>query len=764
MNDESLNEMNDESLNEMKDESSDIFNTSTDTNQIDSFSKGKSKSPIDKGNVRSAKIRKGDIVSLPSTAFDGDDPGSYSSGHPDVCFGQVLKVKKNGLASVKWLEDGSIQDVRMRDLTREVKKLTLASIIVLLVEGEHVAFQSREKSIMPKNFFEAMVKADWRLWVEAVKRELTGWDANNAVTVVDISEVPAGAKVVPLGELYTIKRDGKYKFRQYLMGNLLREGLDYDQTFSATVSHSGICTFYSLATTCNKLVWGWDAVCGYLQCKEQYDIYAFLPSHHSYSDLEYEELAKLRQEFMRLLSTEGEAGLKKFAAKHRRDSRSNPKQVYRCNSSIYGGPGCGHEFEMLIHSVHTKTCGCSQTQPEPSIFVRIVVDSEDKVVGYLIAAAFVDDLRFFGTEPERKKYMQDVSSRVKVTFEEPPVSEFVAIETRQDMENMTSELSMPKYWRKAASGYSFLFPNGMKERKVPITQYDEKILETAPTDVEVLSAKSLPYRELLGVMSFPASCCKFEMKYAVSMLGSRRGAWSAKHFDVVLKVFEYGVWTCELGVMYSKGIDPHGDNTLYAFADASLKVPRPYGCRITMMNGAAICFKAKKQVLTAPSSCWAELTELFNCSTDVRGLRNLMANLGMYQDKPTMIFQDNESAIKIANNRGSLGQTSRAMDLRTLSTRNRIEDHEIRTNYRRTDKMVADMGTKALPEKPFVMFRDIMNGYAIVHAAYPNKKMSNLIYKGDVSDLVGSLKCMQTNLMLLPWFNSDEVLEATDIQ
>ena len=43
-----------------------------------------------------------------------------------------------------------------------------------------------------------------------------------------------------------------------------------------------------------------------------------------------------------------------------------------------------------------------------------------------------------------------------------------------------------------------------------------------------------------------------------------------------------------------------------------------------------------------------------------------MAELGMFQQKPTPIYGDNESQQKIANNRGSLGQTSRAMDLKTL--------------------------------------------------------------------------------------------------
>ena len=60
---------------------------------------------------------------------------------------------------------------------------------------------------------------------------------------------------------------------------------------------------------------------------------------------------------------------------------------------------------MLIHSVHTKHCGCNQTEVEPSIYVRIVVDNDDRVTGFLIAAAFVDDLRFFGTDAGVDRYM-----------------------------------------------------------------------------------------------------------------------------------------------------------------------------------------------------------------------------------------------------------------------------------------------------------------------------------------------------------------------
>jgi hypothetical protein len=129
-----------------------------------------------------------------------------------------------------------------------------------------------------------------------------------------------------------------------------------------------------------------------------------------------------------------------------------------------------------------------------------------------------------------------------------------------------------------------------------------------------------------------------------------------------------------------------------------------------MMNGAAISFVSKMQTLTAPSSTWAESVTLFDCSTDVIGIRNLLEELGHLQDSPTTIYQDNKSAIQIANNRGSLGKNSRAMDLKTLTIKNRIEDHFVETKWLETNEMLGDMRSKALPENPFTRFRDSMNG------------------------------------------------------
>ena len=705
---------------------------------------------------RKKKIAKGDLVSCASTIFDGDEPGSYSDGQPERCYGVATSGVKRGVVTVRWKDDDATMKIMAKDLRVEYEKVNNAKIVALLVEGKKVAFVHAGKEQWPKDFFELLVKDDWREWVAAVKKELEGWNDNNAVTLTDAADVPPNAKVVPLGELYTIKRDGRYKFRQYLMGNLLREGVDYGETFSTTISMPGVCTFYSIATTCEKEVLGWDAVCGYLQVKEQYDLFAFLPSHQMFSGLPYEDLAELRKQLLGVMQKEGMEGVKRFAKKMKRDARVNPKNVLKLNSAIYGGASAGHDFEMLMHSTHIDACGLTQTQPEPSMYVRIVVDMDDKVVGYLVAIAWTDDVRFFGTDPEVKKYLQDVKRKLKIEVEKPPVTEFVGIETHQDLKRNLSELKMPKYWEKGLEKFANHFPNGCRTRKVPISVEDEKVMMTEATAEEVAEGKGLPYLEMLGVISYSASSCKPEMRYFVSICGSRRVGWSKRHFEVLKKGFEYGYTTREMGLIFSKGLDPHGENIVYAYADSSHGLPRSQGCRIVMMNGACLSCHSKRHSLTAASTCVDELIEFAECTVDVAATRNLLAELGLYQQAPTKVYQDNQAAIQIANNRGSLGVTSRAIDFKTLSARNRIEDMQVETCYCPTPIMRADIGTKALPEHPFVHHRDIINGYALVKCAYPGKKLPDYVHVGDQLTHNQNLSALCLQIMNSPFMMGAE--------
>ncbi len=96
-----------------------------------------------------------------------------------------------------------------------------------------------------------------------------------------------------------------------------------------------------------------------------------------------------------------------------------------------------------------------------------------------------------------------------------------------------------------------------------------------------------------------------------------------------------------------------------------------------------------------------------------------MSEMGLEQTEATTIYQDNEAAIQIALNRGAFSKQSRHIDRRVLASRNKVEDDEVRPEYCVTARMLADIGTKVLPDAQFAYLRDLTNGYSLVLKHYP---------------------------------------------
>jgi hypothetical protein len=674
------------------------------------------------------RFQVGDGVSVRAEEFDGNKPGSYSGSNPGLHLGVVTKIwPDENVAEVEYL-DGTRFKHGMKKLNLERPKTTALLILqVILTESLKKGEDPMDKELWPKNFFEALIRPDWRSWVEAVKKEIESWLTFNAYSIIMFADKTPGASIVPLGELYTRKRDLSYKFRQYLMGNLLRKGRDFDETFSCCISWDGIRWCASVACALGKEIKGLDAITGFLQAQEQFDLYAYLPSHGSYSSLSYEELAVLRGKLMDLVEKEGMIGLRKFAAAHKRESRVNPKECYRLNSSIYGAPSANHEWDMLFQNAHVNGCGMTISEVEPSLYVRIETDENDDVIEWIIINIWTDDVRYFGTDNMVKKYEENIQKSVKVKFLGVP-GEFVGTLFVQDLERGLCELKAPKYWESAAAKFENHFPDGIKTRLNPLSIADEKTMLTCEiTDEEAEEGKHLPYRELLGVVSYAASCTKLEMRYAVSVCGRHRGKWGVKQFEILKKMFEYGFTTRHTGLIYSKGLDKHGINVLSCFADSGHSLPRSYGSTTCMMNGAATSSSAKKHSLTASGTYHDELIEFSIAANKVVGYRNMMEEMHLSQDRPTVIYQDNEAAIMIAMNRGSMSNQSRHVERRILTCRNKIEDGQIIPVYIETGKMIADIGTKAFCDKQFAYLRDQLTGYSLVKLHHPTYALPSYV-------------------------------------
>ena len=206
------------------------------------------------------------------------------------------------------------------------------------------------------------------------------------------------------------------------------------------------------------------------------------------------------------------------------------------------------------------------------------------------------------------------------------------------------------------------------------------------------------------------------MRYAMFVLSRHRTKWGENHFKILVKALEYGYSTRKMGLKYSANLPTKEANVFTVYADSGFTVPRSQGCRTVLMNNATISFTSKRHTTTDDSTTAAELTECHLCACDIVGFRELNAELGLKQEEPTVIYQDNQSAIRIAMNRGSLAKKTRATEIQVFSIRNKIEDMKVVPVYCETIKMLADIGTKALEPARFEILRDLMTGYGVLDA------------------------------------------------
>jgi hypothetical protein len=113
---------------------------------------------------------------------------------------------------------------------------------------------------------------------------------------------------------------------------------------------------------------------------------------------------------------------------------------------------------------------------DPYVFYRIIEDGNGLIKGYLLVISWVDDCRYFRTDDLVKQYEEDVVKHCKCTLE-GEAKEFVSIQINNDLKGDFLELTQEEYWVKTVERFRTYLPKeGPKERKVPLSPADEKLL------------------------------------------------------------------------------------------------------------------------------------------------------------------------------------------------------------------------------------------------------------------------------------------------
>ena len=88
-------------------------------------------------------------------------------------------------------------------------------------------------------------------------------------------------------------------------------------------------------------------------------------------------------------------------------------------------------------------------------------------------------------------------------------------------------------------------------------------------------------------------------------------------------------------------------------------------------------------------------------------LRQLNSELNHPPSNPTVVYEDNQSAIAMTKNPKFHGR-AKHIDIKYHFIREQVQNGRVELEYCPTEKMIADILTKGLPQDQFKRFRNMM--------------------------------------------------------
>lgn len=505
----------------------------------------------------------------------------------------------------------------------------------------------------PTSYQEAEASPDKLKWEKAMEAEMRSLRRND---VWELVALPENRQVVGSKWVYKVKVDGdgqveRYKARLVAQGYTQQKGADYDETFSPVVRMESLRTVVGMAVRNGMRLHQLDVTTAFLNGKLNEVVYMWQPEG---------------------FVAEGSENL-----------------VCRLKRSIYGlkqSPRC---WNSTIDG-YLKQLGFLQSNSDPCVYIAAL--GELAVIG-----VYVDDIVIACRNEERIK---EVKRALCMKFDVNDLGElhhFLGLKVVQDKVSGDVWIGQPAYVRKVLERF------GMQDAKSVATPVDTSSKLVKTTEDDVLVDRSI-YQSAVGSLLYLSTSTRPDIAFAVSNVAKFSANPTTRHWTGVKRILRYFKGTPDLGLHYtSSDVD---DLIGYSDSDwaGNLDDRRSVSRYMFMLCGAPISWRSKKQTSVALSTAEAEYIALSSATQEAVWLRQLTSELRFEQTKPTVIYEDNQSAISLAQNPQFHGRMKH-IDIRHHFVREKVTDGMIEIKYCRLNGMLADMLTKGLSRTVFETLR-----------------------------------------------------------
>ena len=213
------------------------------------------------------------------------------------------------------------------------------------------------------------------------------------------------------------------------------------------------------------------------------------------------------------------------------------------------------------------------------------------------------------------------------------------------------------------------------------------------------------YQQIVGSLIYLSNATRPDIAFSVGVLARSMSSPSQADYNNAKHVMRYLVGSKNLVLKYNC------QQNLVGYSDASYAEEedrKSVGGYLFMQAGAVISWRSAKQPIVAMSSCEAEYIALSEACKEAVWIRKLQKEIQPEIVKlPVVIFEDNQSTIKLGNNPIHSNRTKH-IDVRYHKIQEWVRDKAVKLEYMSTAEMTADIMTKSVGKILIERFREKM--------------------------------------------------------
>ena len=564
---------------------------------------------------------------------------------------------------------------------------------------------------VPLNYFQAHKRPDSQMWTEAEELEMNGLRDKEVFEWVRRGDIPPHAKILTSRYVYDFKTNEnneilRYKARLVVRGFEQREGLEYGETFSATVRATSIRVILSLAA------------------RERMKLHQF--------DVEQAFLtASVGSEVIYVRPPPGQ---------------ERPGYVWRLKKALYGLKQASRLFQKHFSQILTKDLGMTRLKEDASIYVMTRRRANGRLVR-LFACVYVDDIVVaYGDQEILDEFRSGLTSKIGIK-DIGPLKYCLGMHVQQHPTNYTVSITQTGFIQDLLDRTG-LGGDDVRKRKTPAPPGEKLSQVDCPTTdegkKEMMRAPYDTYRSIVGSLLYLTGATRPDIGFAVNQLARFVANPGMRQWNFLQHLLRYLAGTKEIGVHYcgnsvqgliledekKRGywgedclpqpqlISESFHNNVMSYADADWATDpdsrRSTSGWVTMMNGGPLSWRVKRQAVVATSSAESELYSLGDCFKEVRWLQKLLKELGFPQphrtpgrggataepgsrkNRGSVIFEDNTGCIQISQNNVFHNRTKH-VDTQWQFVLQYVEEGYVCVTHVGTKDQVADVMTKNVP-------------------------------------------------------------------